>query len=221
MKPAFELAEIIRRFRNSFIDQHNPNSYTLRAFNAIENCRTASMGGHVDKCNSCGHIRISYNSCRNRHCPKCQNTQREHWIEQRQNDLLPVPYIHVVFTVPDKLNSLFLHKPELMYNLLFQTAWQTIMQFSYTSIKAQTGMFAILHTWGQNLSLHPHIHCVIPGGGIDHKNHWKQVPVSANKKAFLFPVTNLSSVFRGKFISQLQKHFPQDKKFVYLLRKTP
>ena len=126
----------------------------------------------------------------------------------------------MVFTVPDKLNSLFLHKPKLMYDLLFQSAWQTIMQFSYTSIHAQTGMFALLHTWGQNLSLHPHIHCVIPGGGIDHKNHWKQVPVSANNKAFLFPVTNLASVFRGKFIAQLQNLLPQDNKFVFLLRKT-
>jgi len=149
-----------------------------------------------------GHLRISYNSCRNRHCPKCQNTQREAWTQQRKNDLLPVPYFHVVFTVPHTLNQLFVRDPRMMYNLLFRIVWQTIQQFSHTSMQVRTGMFALLHTWGQNLSLHPHVHCVIPGGGIDYKNRWKQVNVSCNGKVFLFPVKNLSRVFRGKFIDE-------------------
>lgn len=131
-----------------------------------------------------------------------------------------MPYFHVVFTVPDKLNGLFIHEPVLMYKLLFKTAWQTIAQFSYTALQAETGMFAILHTWGQNLSLHPHVHCVIPGGGLDYKNRWKQIRVSENGKVFLFPVTNLSSVFRGKFIAQLRQEFPQEKRFISELYKT-
>jgi hypothetical protein len=179
------------------------------------------LGGHVDKCDECGHVRISYNSCRNRHCPKCQNTQREAWVEDRKQDLLPVPYFHVVFTVPDKLNSLFLEKPADLYNLLFATTWETIDQFSYTKLHAETGMVAILHTWGQNLSLHPHIHCVVPGGGINFRGKWRQVSTSENGKVFLFRVENLSSVFRGKFIEALQKNLPQTKEFINDLYKTP
>jgi hypothetical protein len=178
------------------------------------------MGGHVDRCDQCGHIRISYNSCRNRHCPKCQNTQREAWIENRKRDLLPVPYFHIVFTVPDKLNALFMHHPVELYNLLFSCCWNTLSQFSFTRLQAETGMVAVLHTWGRNLSLHPHLHCIVPGGGIDYKNMWKQVPVSANRKVFLFDVTSLSRVFRGKFMAGLQKIIPLQKAFIRSLYKT-
>lgn len=214
MKPAFELSQVIDRFEKEFIGKHRPNAYVMRTLCAIKLCRTASLGGHVDKCGSCGHIRISYNSCRNRHCPKCQNTQREAWIESRKQDLIPVPYFHVVFTLPDKLNPLFLQYPARMYNLLFQTVWQTIRQFSYTKLQAETGMVAVLHTWGQNLSLHPHIHCVIPGGGLGYKSQWKQVGTSKNGKVFLFDVKNLSVVFRGKFVEGLKKEFAMDKKLI-------
>jgi hypothetical protein len=141
-------------------------------------------------------------------------------VESRKQDLLPVPYFHVVFTVPDKLNSLFLQQPADLYNLLFASTWETIAQFSYTKLHAETGMVAILHTWGQNLSLHPHIHCVVPGGGINFKGQWKQVSTSENGKVFLFRVENLSSVFRGKFISALKKKLPQEKKFISDLYKT-
>lgn len=209
MKPVYELAKVIDRFGVEFEKHHSPNAYLKRTLSALHRCRTASLGGHVDKCDTCGHIRISYNSCRNRHCPKCQNTQREAWIENRKNDLIPVPYFHVVFTIPDKLNELSLHNPVRLYNLLFHSAWETIAQFSFTNLFAETGMFAILHTWGQNLSYHPHLHCVVPGGGIDFKGNWKHVKVSANNKVFLFNVKNLSNVFRGKFISSLKKNFPE------------
>lgn len=221
MKPRYELAEIIHRFGEDFEHKHSPNSYVKRTLSALERCRTSSLGGHVDKCDECGHIRISYNSCRNRHCPKCQNTQREAWVENRKQDLLPVPYFHVVFTVPDTLNSLFLEHPADLYNLLFASTWETIAQFSYTKLHAETGMVAILHTWGQNLSLHPHIHCVVPGGGINFKGQWKQVSTSENGKVFLFRVENLSKVFRGKFIDALQKKLPQTKEFINSLYKTP
>jgi len=220
LKPRYELAQVIDRFGEEFESKHSSNSYVKRTLSALLRCRTLSLGGHVDKCDECGHIRISYNSCRNRHCPKCQNTQREAWVESRKQDLLPVPYFHVVFTVPDKLNSLFLHHPVVLYNLLFASTWETIAQFSYTKLHAETGMVAILHTWGQNLSTHPHVHCVVPGGGINFKGQWKQVKTSENGKVFLFRVENLSKVFRAKFISGLKKKLPQDERFIRDLRKT-
>lgn len=219
MKPAFELAQVIQRFGKEFEEQYPPNAYVQRTLSAIQRCRTSALGGHKDQCDECGYIRISYNSCRNRHCPKCQNTQREAWIEDRKRDLLPVPYFHLVFTVPDTLNALFMHQPVLMYNLLFRTSWETISQFSFTKRSSETGMFSILHTWGQNLSLHPHVHCVVPGGGIDYKNQWRQVKVSENGKLFLFRVQDLSKVFRGKFIEALQKQLPQNKDFKRSLYK--
>jgi len=219
LKPAFELAQVIDRFEEEFVAKHTPNAYIRRTLNAIRHCRTSVLGGHVDKCDSCGHIRISYNSCRNRHCPKCQNTQREAWIESRKQDLIPVPYFHVVFTVPDKLNGLFIRYPEKLYSLLFQSAWLTFQQFSFTRRQAETGMISILHTWGQNLSLHPHVHCVVPGGGLDYKGQWRGVKISENNKVFLFDVKNLSTVFRGKFMEALKKALSPDKQLVESLYK--
>jgi len=221
VRPALELAQVIERFGKEFETLYSPNTYVQRTLSALLRCRTSSLGGHVDKCDQCGHIRISYNSCRNRHCPKCQNTQREAWIESRKQDLIPVPYFHVVFTVPGKLNDLFLHNPVFLYNLLFRSAWETIAQFSFIKLQAETGMIAVLHTWGQNLSLHPHVHCVVPGGGINYKGQWKGVNTSVNGKVFLFNVKNVSSVFRGKFMAGMQKHLPQDKGFIHDLYKTP
>lgn len=208
MKPAFELAQVIERFGSQFADKQQPNGYILKTLSAIRRCRTASLGGHVDRCDTCGHIRISYNSCRNRHCPKCQNTQREAWIEERKQDLLPVPYFHVVFTVPDTLNPLFLANPAGMYNLLFRSVWETMEQFFLTRLQAEGGMVAVLHTWGQNLSLHPHIHCIVPGGGMGWKGTWKDVAVSDQGKVFLFPVKALSGVFRAKLMHRLRKTYP-------------
>jgi len=220
LKPRYELAQVIDRFKPEFESRYSPNSYVNRTLSALQRCRTSSLGGHVDKCDTCGHIRISYNSCRNRHCTKCQNTQREAWIEDRKRDLLPVSYFHVVFTVPDKLNGLFLHDPPGMYRLLFKTAWETIAQFGLVKFHGDTGMIAVLHTWGQNLSLHPHVHCIVPGGGLDYKGSWKGVNTSESGKAYLFPVENLSRVFRGKFMAALQRHIPQEKPFIRELYKT-
>ncbi len=221
MRTTYDLAGIIHKFWEEFESQHPVNAYVQRTLRAIRDCRTAALGGHVDQCDACGHIRISYNSCRNRHCPRCQNTQREAWIENRKRDLLPVPYFHVVFTLPDKLNSLFLHRPAMLYNLLFRAAWETISQFSFIRHQAETGMVAVLHTWGQNLSLHPHLHCIVPGGGIRHTNQWFQVTGSSNGKSFLFPVKNMSVVFRGKFIEALIKQLPQQDTFIRGLYRTP
>jgi hypothetical protein len=134
--------------------------------------------------------------------------------------LLPVPYFHVVFTVPDKLNGLFLFRPSEIYNLLFRAAWETISQFSFINYHAEAGMVAILHTWGQNLSFHPHLHCVVPGGGINYSGHWSQIKLSENGKTFLFPVRNLSVVFRGKFIESIKRQFPQEVAFIRELYRT-
>jgi hypothetical protein len=134
--------------------------------------------------------------------------------------LLPVSYFHVVFTVPDKLNGLFLHDPPGMYKLLFKAAWETIAQFGLTRFYGETGMIAVLHTWGQNLSLHPHVHCIVPGGGLDYSGKWKPVKLSETGKAYLFPVENLSRVYRGKFLAALQRHIPQEQPFIRDLYKT-
>ena len=220
MRPEHELAQVIDRFGSDFVQTHHPNTYVQRILRAVQYCRTSVLGGHKDRCDECGHIRLSYNSCRNRHCPKCQNTHREAWIENRKQDLLPVPYFHVVFTVPDKLNRLFLFDPEGMYKLLFKSAWQTLEQFSWTNLHCLSGMIAILHTWGQNLSLHPHLHCIVPGGGLDVKGNWRTVKISKNGKAFLFRVENLSEVFRGKFIHEFRKMHPQEQPLTRHLYKT-
>ena len=203
MRPKHDLTEIIQKFKQDFIKDKEPNSYVLRTLGALEKCRTSALGGHLDKCDNCGKTRISYNSCRNRHCPKCQNTYREQWIENITEDLLPVNYFHVVFTLPDKLNILCLSNPVVIYNLLFKAAWNTISDFAYNNHNLEAGMIAALHTWGQNLSLHPHLHCIIPSGGIDYKNNWKFIGNLKNN--FLFPVKQLSIVFRGKFLSYLKK----------------
>ncbi len=175
------------------------NSRQVRTLRAIKDCRTVALGGHVDSCNTCGHIQISYNSCRNRHCPKCQGHKRVQWIEARESELLPVPYFHVVFTLPDELNSLAIHKPKIIYDALFRAAWETIEAFTGKGNKS--GMISILHTWGQNLSLHPHIHCIIPGGFVDRNGKWKP---SKSEGKFLFPVKAMSKVYRAKYVALLR-----------------
>ena len=201
MKPKHEVADIIRQFGESFNNQYKPNPYLQKTLRALENCRTAAMGGHLDECCDCGHLRASYNSCRNRHCPKCQNTQREAWIDARKEDLLPVAYFHVVFTMPDYLNCLCIQYPAVMYGLLFKAAWETISTFGIDKSGVDMGMVAILHTWGQNLSLHPHLHCIVPGGGITVKGDWKET--GSRKYNFLFSVNQLGRVFKGKYLYHL------------------
>jgi len=176
----------------------------LRAMRAIEVCRTATLGGHRYEY-SCGHVDISYNSCRNRHCPKCQTLQKEKWIEARCEDLLPVQYFHVVFTIPSELNPLVIMNQRIMYNILFRSVSETLMELSNNPkhLGARTGFIGILHTWGQNLMDHPHIHCVVPGGGLSlNGSHW----VSCRKKFFI-PVRVMSALFRGKFLDYLKDSF--------------
>jgi hypothetical protein len=206
MKPAFELSQILEQHWPQVETSPAINSWQLRTLSAIRQCRTAALGGHVDACSACGHVRISYNSCRNRHCPKCQNLEREEWMLSRENELLPVPYFHLVFTLPDLLNPLALHQPAKLYKLLFDSAWQTVKTFAsdHRHLGAKAGMIAILHTWGQTLSLHPHLHCIVPGGGITKSGKWK---LARSRGKFLFPVKAMSSVFRAKFVAGLRKSF--------------
>jgi hypothetical protein len=197
-----ELAGIVRQYREAFVQHCRPLGYQLKVLDAIASCRTAALGGHVDQCNSCKHIRISYNSCRNRHCPKCQSTQRERWIEARQQQLIPVKYFHVVFTLPQELNRYCLHFPKLLYNLLFATSKATVETFASDKkhLGAIPGMVSVLHTWGQNLMLHPHIHMIVPAGGFTACGFWKH---TRQKGKFLFPVKAMSIVYKNKFMEGL------------------
>ena len=194
----------------SSIESIGLNTHQLRTLSAIKSCRTPALGGHVDVCDDCGVIKISYNSCRNRHCPKCQGHKREEWIQKRTADLLPVPYFHVVFTLPDTLNGLALHQPAVVYDALFKAAWQTIHQFAGGK-GLQAGMICVLHTWGQNLTLHPHLHCIVPGAGVNAKGY---LTPFTTKGKYLFPVKALSKVFRAKYVARLREKGISDKKLM-------
>jgi len=210
MKPLFEIADVLRQHAGEYWTKHPVHYHHARTLKALVECRTAALGGHADACDECGYVRISYNSCRNRHCPKCQNTQRERWIMNREADLLPVEYFHVVFTLPDTLNELCLKHPASLYDLLFRTAWTVIRDFGFNPkfLGAETGMTAVLHTWGQNLSLHPHLHCIVPSGGLDYRDQWRN---GKGKGKFLFPVKAMSKVFRARFVEGLRKWSAQSK----------
>ena len=209
-KPTYELAAIIKDYRKTFEQKHVPLKHHMRVLNSIEHCRTAYFGGHVDKCNTCNHTRVSYNSCRNRHCPKCQSTNKERWIQAREQDLLPTTYFHVVFTIPHELNVYCLNRPKDLYNILFEASKETIETFSgdVKHLGAQTGMISVLHTWGQNLSLHPHVHMIIPGGGITETGHWKQ---AKSNGTFLFPIKAMSMVYKNKFMEKLKRFLEKEK----------
>jgi hypothetical protein len=202
-----EVADIFRRHGPEYRRTHPLPLQHLRVMRAVEACRTAELGGHKEKCADCGHIEISYNSCRNRHCPKCQTLRKERWIEDRGQDLLPVEYFHVVFTVPSELNPLFIMNPRVMFNLLFQSASETLVELADNPkhLGARIGFMVILHTWGQNLMDHPHVHCVVTGGGLSPDNRW----VSC-RKGFFLPVRVMSALFRGKFLDHLKRSFEDE-----------
>jgi hypothetical protein len=208
-KPTYEISQIISRFKSSFTEKFHPLSEQLHVLDALEKCRTAALGGHVDACPSCGSIKISYNSCRNRHCPKCQGWKREQWIEARKEELLPVKYFHVVFTLPDVLNPMALKHQKVVYGTLFRAAWATIKQFALAE-GVQAGMVAILHTWGSNLQYHPHLHCIVAAGGITSQGKWKSFANASNHSPFLFSVKGMSLMFRAKFTAMLGKQLPID-----------
>ena len=204
-RPTLEVADILRAHGDRFLDRYRSSFdfQQLKAFRAIQRCRTAALGGHRDACQSCGYQTISYNSCRNRHCPKCQAQARERWLAARERELLATSYFHAVFTVPHELNVLALENPRLFYDLLFTASAQTLLEIASDPkhLGAEIGVIGILHTWGQNLLLHPHIHCVIPAGGLS-LDHLRWV---RPRYPFFLPVKVLSRVFRGKFLAGLKR----------------
>src|SRR6476619_1874717 len=176
-RPAVEVADILRAHETPFVEQNRSwlSFQHLTVLRAIARCRTAALGGHLDSCSRCGHQAISYNSCRNRHCPKCQTQARQRWLAAREQEVLPTDYFHIVFSVPHELNVLALENPRCFYNLLFAAASATLLEVAANPKRmgAEIGVLAILHTWGQNLLLHPHLHCVVPAGGFaPGRNHW-------------------------------------------------
>ena len=203
--PKHELAAVLQLHKDD-LNTLVSNPWKQRTLFAISRCRTAEMGGHIDQCNndSCNKLHLSYNSCRNRHCPKCQGHLKEKWIEAREQELLNTAYFHVVFTLPDHLNELALAKPAFLYSLLFKTAWGVIRDFAANPkfLGAKTGMIAVLHTWGQNLGLHPHLHCIVPAGGVSESEKWK---ATKSEGKYLFPVKKMSQVFRARFVEELRK----------------
>jgi len=199
------LGEVFERFIDGYKQQYPISDHKQKVVDDIRKCRTEAMGGHWTACTNCGEVKKHYNSCGNRHCPTCQGISKEKWILDRSYDLLPVKYFHVVFTVPSELRGLFLQNQHLLYNLLFRCAWETIDEFAKDprqQMMAKTGMIAILHTWTQQLLYHPHVHCIVPAGGIDDSNQWQ---ASKGKGGFLFYVPAVANKFRGKLLYHLHK----------------
>lgn len=203
MHPAYEVADILHSYAKAFLKQHPQAFQVLKTLDALSRCRTASMGGHKSSCSSCGYQKYHYNSCRNRHCPRCQATNRERWIMQRESELLPVAYYHIVFTLPSALHQIALAHPKEVYNSLFHSAWGTIETLAGEPkyLGAKTGMVAVLHTWGQQLWIHPHLHCIVSGGGLSGQGKWKH---ARGKKKYLFPQKAMGTLYRAKFVSRLR-----------------
>jgi hypothetical protein len=207
-RPPFEVADLIRTAGAAFIERNRQwiRWKHVKVLLAIARCRTAALGGHLDECTRCGHrATISFNSCRNRHCPKCQTAAREQWIAARRGELLPTRYLHVVFTLPRRLAPLVLQNKKILYDLLFRTSADTLREVARDPkhLGAEIGFFSVLHTWSQKLNLHPHVHCVIPAGGLslDH-TCWVRAP-----SHYFLPKKVLRKVFRGKFVDALQQAF--------------
>ncbi len=215
MQPHLEVADVFRNGASQFLRQygrhHSANQH--RTLGAVIHCRTAQLGGKSQHCHDCGHQRIQYHSCRNRHCPKCQGMARAAWVDQRETELLPVPYFHVVFTLPQQLAPLALQNKRLFYSLLFRAVSETVLTITRDPkhLGADVGFLAVLHTWGQNLGHHPHVHCVVPAGGISPDGtRW-----IACREGFFVPVRVLSRLFSNKLIAYLRAAYKSGKLDLY------
>jgi len=197
-----EVQDIINRYGKDFLEKHKLSYDQARAYRALQNCRTAALGSHLDVCNECGFEKISYNSCRNRHCPKCQTLTKEKWIEKQNQYLLDIGYFHVVFTVPEELNPVFYQNQEVAYSLFFKAVSETLMELCADGkyLGATPGITSVLHTWGQNLTYHPHLHCIVTGGGLAKDKKWR-----SSRKKFFIPVKVASRKFKGKLLSFLKQ----------------
>jgi hypothetical protein len=210
-RPKLEVADIFRQYGAAYRDQHGAQMSIgqRRVMTAIEQCRTAALGGHLERCDECGHERNAFNSCRDRHCPKCQSLARAEWIENRQAELLDVPYFHVVFTVPEEIAAIALQNKRVVYKILFRATAETLTTIAADAkhLGAEIGFFAVLHSWGQALQFHPHLHCVVPGGGLSPDGQrWVSCA-----PGFFLPVRVLSRLFRRLFLQSLQKAFDRHK----------
>lgn len=202
-RPRWEVADILRLHGEAFRRSHPLPVYQLKIMSAIERCRTAALGGHLEQCDICGFERPAYNSCRNRHCPKCQGLDKARWLEARQAELLPVGYFHVVFTLPHELNALILSNKRALLDILFDAASQTLLTFGRNNLGGKAGFITILHTWDQMLNAHFHLHCLVPAGVLsENGGRWISAPEN-----FLFPVRALAKVFRGKYTGFLLQAF--------------
>ncbi|MDL1969341.1 MAG: IS91 family transposase [Deltaproteobacteria bacterium] len=208
-KPAnrIEVADIFREFGRQYRISHNLPDNIIKVMHNIERCRTSFFGGHVDQCDECEFKRISYNSCGDRNCPKCGMLAKEKWLEQRKRELLPVPYYHIVFTIPQQLNDLAMYNPEIIYRILFRSAKETLIKLGKDAkhLGADIGAISVLHTWGQNLSFHPHLHCIVPGGGLSEDGKkWLYPKKSKKKKKFFVHVNVISDLFKKVFLYYLK-----------------
>ncbi len=196
-----ELADVFRRYGQSYQRTHRLLACEQRVMRAVSVCRTQELGGHLDRCDACGFERPAYNSCRNRHCPKCQSLAKAQWLEKQTSELLPVGYFHLVFTLPHELNRLILGNKKILLGLLFKAVSETLLEFGQSRFGGTVGIIAVLHTWDQKLQDHFHLHCLVPSGALSFdRSRW-----TAARKNFLFPVKALSLVFRGKFLDLLQR----------------
>jgi len=202
MRTKYELADVVNRFYPGWADKTKLTPLQTKVLGKIAVCRTAVLGGHEEACENCGTVRYSYNSCGDRHCPKCNASKQAFWIDDLVHSTLPVKHYHIVFTVPHGLNAVCLHNQRMYYNLLFASVWHTLRLFGYSHYGVESGAVAVLHTWGQNLSLHPHIHCIVPAAGYTIDGRWKNI---GHWGKYLYPVHQLSDTFKGKFLDSLKR----------------
>lgn len=198
--------DIFRAFYPQYKEKYKPSPEQAKAANDIIRCRTSDLGGHAYECETCGHTQVRYNSCRNRHCSMCQGVNKEVWVDNRKKDILNAPYFHVVFTMPEQLHMVIYHNQKLLYDLMYKCVAETLAELSQDKkyLGAQIGFFSVLHTWGQNLHFHPHIHTVVLAGGLSKQNRWR-----SSSKKFFIPVKVLSKKFRGKYLYYLKQYYEQ------------
>ncbi len=201
-RPIFEVAHVVDQFWDAFVKKHNPNSYALRTLYALRVCRTSVLGGHIEECDNCAKTRNSYNSCNNRHCPKCQAAKQAIWVEDTSERIIDTKYFHVVFTLPHELNEICLLDSKSFYSALFASSWNTLQTFGYTHYGVESGALAMLHTWDQKLGFHPHIHCLVPAAGLSLDGKFKRI---TKKGKYLHNVKMMSKAFRDNMLKRLKK----------------
>lgn len=204
-----EVGDILRKYGREYRAKYKSSVHQIKIMNLLSSCRTKSMGSHIEKCDNCGHQRICYNSCRNRHCPKCRHKSKEKWLEARKKELLPVEYYHIVFTIPEALNQITLINKREMYGILFQSASETLLKLGKDPkhLGGEIGIISVLHTWGQNLNEHPHLHCIVTGGGLERSNSKWVKPKKTKRKNFFIHVNIISDLFKKKYLYYFKKKY--------------